>query len=190
MSEPVPAHIVRARRVAGLLLVLTALAVIGGMAYTGYWAATRPPVVGPLTAGGGSGPGSGAAVGRLIETHAGRWVGKVTQSGSGTWTADIMLDGPADVGDLAGFSKYPTLGCSGVLTLVRDDGQSADLQEDITADPSQRCASPVNITLEALPDGTLRYRDTDEGGQFFDGILSPSSGVPARRSSGTARTRP
>ncbi len=51
MTAPVPAPIERARRLVGLLLLMTALATVIGLSSWAYSLYTRPPIVGPLQPG-------------------------------------------------------------------------------------------------------------------------------------------
>jgi hypothetical protein len=97
----------------------------------------------------------------LPKELAGGWRGEVKQRDGETWTADLDLHDGA-VGSVVGTSSYPTLDCSGELTLLRVSSKTAYVEEKITEPGSQkRCAPTVLIALRRTAPASATYTSVE-----------------------------
>lgn len=102
----------------------------------------------------------------------GAWEGRGSQPDPpGEWTISATIMGGQPVGGLVGTIAYPSLGCTGTLTLLAASPSALELGERITTGP---CEDGGIITLTALQDGRLRYAWRKESipGATAEGMLS------------------
>jgi hypothetical protein len=62
------------------------------------------------------------------------------------WEADLSFSRSGRTGTF----RFPTLGCSGKLVMIRISGRAASARQDMTVNPRRLC----------VPDGLLRLRRT------------------------------
>jgi len=91
----------------------------------------------------------------------GAWEGSGSQTDPpGEWTIAARIMGGQPVGGLVGTISYPSLNCTGTLTLVAASPTALELGERINTGP---CEDGGIITLTPLQDGRLRYDWRKEG---------------------------
>jgi hypothetical protein len=120
---------------------------------------------------GGCMPAFGGSRTALPTAFFGSWEGRGSQSDQpGDWSIAATLTGGQPVGGLVGTIAYPSLSCSGTLTLRAASASRLELEERITSGP---CVDGGIITLTALDDGSLRY-DWHKNGETMtaEGMLS------------------
>lgn len=85
----------------------------------------------------------------------GSWEGRGSQTDPpGEWTIAATIMGGQPVGGLVGTIAYPSLNCTGTLTLRAASTSALEVQERITTGP---CEDGGIITLTVQEDGSLRY---------------------------------
>lgn len=102
----------------------------------------------------------------------GEWEGRGSQADPpGEWTIAATIMGGQPVGGLVGTIAYPSLNCTGTLTLLAASSNALELGERITAGP---CEDGGIITLTTLQDGRLRYQWRKESipGATAEGMLA------------------
>jgi hypothetical protein len=101
----------------------------------------------------------------------GSWEGRGAQSDQpGDWSIAATIMGGQPVGGLVGTIEYPSLDCSGTLTLRVAAAGALELQERIT---SGECVDGGIVTLTPLDDGRLRYDWRKDGDTMTaEGTLS------------------
>lgn len=101
----------------------------------------------------------------------GSWEGRGREANPpGEWTIAATIMGGQPVGGLVGTITYPSLRCTGTLTLRAAAPGALELGEHITAGP---CEDGGIITLTPLRDGSLRYDWRKEGtGATAEGMLT------------------
>ncbi len=108
----------------------------------------------------------------LPTTFFGAWEGRGSQPDPpGEWTITARIMGGQPVGGLVGTIAYPSLGCTGTLTLIAASSTGLELGERITTGP---CEDGGIITLTPLQDGRLRYAWRKESipGATAEGMLA------------------
>jgi hypothetical protein len=88
-----------------------------------------------------------AAGARPASWLSGTWMGPASQpTGKVTrWEPDLSFSRSGRTGTF----RFPTLGCSGKLVMVRISGRAASARQDMTVNPRRLC----------VPDGLLRLRE-------------------------------
>ncbi len=117
----------------------------------------------PAVSGGGTG---------LPTVFFGAWEGSGSQTDPpGEWTIAARIMGGQPVGGLVGTISYPSLNCTGTLTLIAASSTGLELGEHIATGP---CEDGGIITLTPLQDGRLRYDWHKEGipGATAQGMLT------------------
>lgn len=102
----------------------------------------------------------------------GAWEGRGSETDPpGEWTIAATIMGGQPVGGLVGTIAYPSLSCTGTLTLLAASSTALELGEQITAGA---CEDGGIITLTPLQDGRLRYEWRKESipGATAEGMLS------------------
>lgn len=89
-----------------------------------------------------------------VSNLAGTWAGPVNQPSSPReFSVRVVLSPSLDGGTIS----YPGLGCSGTLRRIKTTATSLVFDETLPADPRNMCVDTVELTLEALPNKTVRY---------------------------------
>lgn len=119
---------------------------------------------------GGCMPAMGGGTG-LPTAFFGSWEGRGSQSDQpGDWSIAATIMGGQPVGGLVGTIEYPSLNCSGTLTLRVAAASALELEERIT---SGQCVDGGIVTLTPLDDGRLRYDWRKDGDTMTaEGTLS------------------
>ncbi|HYW14253.1 MAG TPA: hypothetical protein VE871_19965 [Longimicrobium sp.] len=120
---------------------------------------------------GGCMPAMGGGTG-LPTVFYGAWEGSGSQMDPpGEWTIAARIMGGQPVGGLVGTISYPSLNCTGTLTLRAASPTALELGERIATGP---CEDGGIITLTPLQDGRLRYEWHKEGvpGASAQGMLT------------------
>jgi hypothetical protein len=119
------------------------------------------------------GHGGGMVVGGAGDLG-GRWAGRGYQyNNNSSWDIDLALR-PGD-GGIAGTIDYPSIGCSGELDLVSDEGQVLVVRERLTVNPRNICVDGGTIKVVMRVDGALDWR------WYYDGGGEGASAVMTRR---------
>ena len=139
-GPPWPTRPRRRRRPAAVLLALIAAVLVAGWLAGHVGAMTpKPPA-----------PGPGAPRGAWLS---GSWTGPARQpAGKVThWTAELSFSRSGESGTF----RFPALGCSGRLTMLRTTRQTAAARQDMTANPRHLCVPGGLITLSRGPAGRM-----------------------------------
>ena len=108
----------------------------------------------------------------LPTMYFGEWEGRGSDADQpGEWTIAARIMGGQPVGGLVGTIAYPSLSCTGTLTLIAASSTELELGERIATGP---CEDGGIITLTPLQDGRLRYEWRKESipGARAEGMLA------------------
>jgi hypothetical protein len=129
------------------------------------------------TPSGGSSPvptSSGSAAGSsfsgsiasesLPRSLVGRWQGTVIQYNTSQQYPASLSFYSAPVGSPVGQSMYSTLECGGTLRLMAVDGNTIQVTEYITQQPTgmNKCITPESLSITFNSDGTLTYQELSD----------------------------
>ena len=152
----------RLRTAAGLLAVTVAC----------LWLMAQH-AAGPPAAAGHGASGSPPATPRT-SWLAGTWVGAADQpAGTMThWTAELSFRGPGRTGTF----RFPTLGCSGTLTVTRTTRTTASVREHVTRNQRRLCAPDglMTLTRSGASGMDMAWQDAADRGNVASAHLSPA----------------
>lgn len=92
-----------------------------------------------------------------LAAFSGSWTGTLQQPGFADYTLNLTMSA-----DGTGSEDFPDLQCSGMLSLVRVNGNLLTTLETITVDAGHRCVKSGQVILQLNEDGSLLWSFTGE----------------------------
>ena len=88
------------------------------------------------------------------------------------WTAELSFPGPGRTGTF----RFPTLGCSGTLTVTRTTRTTASVREHVTRNQRRLCAPDglMTLTRSGASGMDMAWQDSADRGNVASAHLSPA----------------
>jgi hypothetical protein len=105
-----------------------------------------------------------------IDAISGTWVGKA-KNGNFEFDAKFVIEESCKIGSVCGTFDFPTISCSGTITITKIDGTLFISQPN---DRTSGCFTTPDIqeSFQLLPDGTLIYTSTSNSYGETRAVLS------------------